>query len=77
VWSVRIEETATDLRILSRDQLPVVLPDERSGGGYDYDYDPINGRFLVARPVIENPGPRIHVVVNWLAEISARLGARR
>lgn len=73
VWSVRIEETATDLLILGREQLPVVLPDER----YDYDYDPVNGRFLVVRPVSENPGPRIHVVVNWLAEISERMGARR
>jgi Tol biopolymer transport system component len=78
VWSVRIEETATDLRILGHEQLPVVLP---YGGddprGYDYDYDPVNGRFLVARPVIENPGPRIYVVVYWLAEVSARMGARK
>jgi Tol biopolymer transport system component len=72
VFSVRIEETATDLRILDREQLPVDIPE----GGW-YDYDPVNGRFLVARLVIENPGPRIHVAVNWFAEISARLGARR
>jgi Tol biopolymer transport system component len=72
VWSARIEETATTLEILRREQLPVVLPD----GAYDYDYDPTNGRFLVVRPVIESPGPRIHVVVNWLEEIS-RMGARR
>ncbi|HUF74404.1 MAG TPA: hypothetical protein VMR74_16090 [Gammaproteobacteria bacterium] len=78
VVSVRIEETATNLRILGREQLPVVLPDEGDDRrGYDYDYDPVNSRFLVVRPVIENPVPRIYVVVNWLAEISAQMGARK
>lgn len=78
VWSVRIEETATDLEILGHEQLPVVLPYEGSVTvGYDYDYDPVNGRFLVVRPVIENPGPRIHVVVNWFAEIAAQMSARK
>jgi hypothetical protein len=78
VVSVRIEETATTLRILGREQLPVVLPDEGDDRrGYDYDYDPVNDRFLVVRPVNGNPGPRIYVVVNWLAEISARMGARK
>jgi serine/threonine-protein kinase len=76
VWSVRIEETATNLTILGREQLPVVLPDE-DHPGYDYDYDPVNGRFLVVRSVAGNPGPRIHVVVNWLAEVAAQTGARR
>jgi hypothetical protein len=73
VWSVRIEETATNLEILSREQLAVVFPD---GASY-YDYDPVNGRFLVARPVIGSQSPRIRVVLNWFEEISARMGARR
>jgi hypothetical protein len=78
VVSVRIEETPTNLEILRPELLPVVLPDEGDDRrGYDYDYDPVNDRFLVVRPVNGSQSTRIHVVVNWLAEISARMGARR
>lgn len=72
VWSVRIEETATNLQILGREQLPLVLPDD----AYDHDYDPVHDRFLVVRRVNGSQSPRIHVVVNWVEEISARMSAR-
>jgi hypothetical protein len=81
VVSVRIEETPTKLSILSQELLPVVLPDEGDDRrGYDYDYDPVNDRFLVVRPVNGSQSTRIHVVVNWLEEISEilpQMGARR
>jgi len=38
-----------------------------------YDYDPVTGRFLVARTVSRDPEAvnRIHIVRNWLAEFEA------
>ena len=40
---------------------------------YDFDYDQANDRFLILRPIGDDPGRQIHVVLNWFEELKERV----
>jgi hypothetical protein len=63
---------------VTRGLLPAEMGFPRIGGiaGRAYDVSPIDGRFLVSKPVNETESNGIMVITNWSRELRERIPTR-